>query len=301
MKALAFPVAYAFLATGLDRFRFEPWAFLGLVTVLHFVGPRARRVLGAYAPYLVFLYGYDMIRYAKPWVLSPERVHVCDIRQFESDVFAWLGASPPHVWIPQHTAPALDLFFAAPYFVFVYVVLFYATYLYRRDRPRMGRFLWTFAVGNLIAFGVWVVLPVAPPWYVAAHGCAVDVGASGSAAGLLRADQLLGISFFQTFYSHSLYTFGAMPSLHCSYPMMGLVSAWRHTSWRTRPIHIAYVTWMFLASVYLEHHYVVDGIAGMALAVLSYLFVTRLPSWRASGMRRLRALLVPAPGVGGSP
>jgi membrane-associated phospholipid phosphatase len=82
-------------------------------------------------------------------------------------------------------------------------------------------------------------------------------------------DALIGIRYFQTFYGKSTYVFGAMPSLHCTYPMIGLLTAWRHVTWKTRPIHLAYVALMFCASVYLDHHYVVDGLAGFALAGVS--------------------------------
>ena len=57
--------------------------------------------------------------------------------------------------------------------------------------------------------------------------------------------------------------------------MIGLLTAWNHITWKTRPIHIVYVTLMFCASVYLDHHYVVDGLAGFALAGVSVWIVKR--------------------------
>ena len=70
--------------------------------------------------------------------------------------------------------------------------------------------------------------------------------------------------------------FGTWPSLHCTYPMIEHMTAWRHVGWRTRPIHLLYVFWMFRASVYIDHHYLIDGLSGFCLAGLSVYTVSRL-------------------------
>ena len=49
--------------------------------------------------------------------------------------------------------------------------------------------------------------------------------------------------------------------------MNGLMTLWRQADWRTRPIHLLYVFWMFCASVYLHHHYLVDGLCFVGLSV----------------------------------
>jgi membrane-associated phospholipid phosphatase len=90
-----------------------------------------------------------------------------------------------------------------------------------------------------------------------------------SAAGLLRVDQLFGIHYYQSLYSRASSVFGAMPSMHCAYPMLGLLTAWRAASWKTRPIHILYAVTMFVGSNYLDHHWLWDGIAGLTLATVS--------------------------------
>jgi hypothetical protein len=133
----------------------------------------------------------------------------------------------------------------------------------------MRIFLWSFAFANFVAFFIWLAFPVAPPWYVNQFGCAIDVNAAPNAAGLLRVDALLHMNYFKTFYSKSAYVFGAMPSMHCAFPMIGLLSAWPQITWKTRPLHIFYVGIMFLASVYLDHHYVLDGLMGFTLAFIS--------------------------------
>jgi len=264
---------YVLFVTGTDRVR--PELILGL---LGFVGlfavARLRPFLDRMVPYALFVVVYDAIRYLRPHFLRAERVATCSVRDLELWLFSVGDGLTPGEWLAARATPATDLLFAAPYFVFVYVVLGYAVFLFFRDRERMSRFLWAFLVANLIGFSTWLLLPVAPPWYVHAHGCTVDLHAPASAAGLARVDAWLGIDYFRSFYAKSTYVFGAMPSLHCCYPMLGLMTAWRHITWRTRPLHIVYVLWMFAASTYLDHHYLVDGLAGFVVAGVAVLVVS---------------------------
>ena len=51
----------------------------------------------------------------------------------------------------------------------------------------------------------------------------MDASSPPSAAALLRVDHLLGISYFQDFYGRGMTTFGAFPSMHCAFPMVGLL------------------------------------------------------------------------------
>ena len=109
-----------------------------------------------------------------------------------------------------------------------------------------------------------------------AAGCSIDLNAQPSAAALLRVDALFGMDYFQRFYSRAASVYGAMPSMHCAYPLLGLLTAWKATSWRTRPIHIVYTLVMFVAAVYLDHHWIVDALAGWLVAIVAVLLARRL-------------------------
>lgn len=273
---------YALLTTALAGYRAEPWICVGLCLVCLALGGRFADLFNRLVPYLVFLTTYDALRYARDAFLEPHRIAVCSIRATELALFGFGSNATPGERLARLQTPALDLLFAAPYFVFAFVVIVYALVLYRLDRPRMSRFLWSFALANVIAFLIWVVVPSAPPWYQHAYGCHADLSAPASPAGLLRVDALLDVDYFSTLYGKSTYMFGAWPSLHCTYPMIGLITAWRHAGWRTRPIHTIYVLWMFCASVYLDHHYLIDGLSGFLLAALSVYVVNRVAAFRRS-------------------
>lgn len=253
----------------LARVRPEHGLLLVVCYALAFTNRRTKQFFLEVVPYLLFLYGYDLVRLGRDLFLRQDRVASCKVRAFELSLFGFGTHQTPGEWLQHFRHPSLDLLLAVPYFIFGYFVFVYATYLYFADRPRMRVYLWSFAFANFVAFAVWLAFPVAPPWYVHQYGCAIDIRAAPNAAGLLRVDAFLGIDYFKTFYSKSSYVFGAMPSMHCAFPMIGLLSAWPYVTWKTKPLHLAYVGLMFLASVYLDHHYVVDGILGFTLAYIS--------------------------------
>jgi membrane-associated phospholipid phosphatase len=58
--------------------------------------------------------------------------------------------------------------------------------------------------------------------------------------------------------------------------LLGLLTAWRVARWNTRVVHIAYTACMFIAALYLDHHWVLDAIAGWATAVVALALVDRL-------------------------
>jgi hypothetical protein len=263
------PVLYVLVIAGIGDLRVEHVVLVLIVLGLSAFGPRARAFLSDITPYVLVALGYDMVRYARRVFVTADRVTSCQLRQFELSTLAVSPGVTLQDWFQLHHAPFWDVVFAVPYTVFAYLALIYSAYLYFVDRPRMRRYLWAFAIANFISFVMWMAVPAAPPWYVRAHGCQVSMSDLPSAAGLLRVDQLFGMHYYQSLYSRAASVFGAMPSMHCAYPMLGLLTAWRAASWKTRPIHIVYAVTMFVGSNYLDHHWLWDGIAGVTLATVS--------------------------------
>ena len=263
------PVLYVLIIAGIGDLRVEHIVLVLVVLGLSAFGPRARAFLSDITPYVLVAIGYDMVRYARRLFVTADRVRGCQLRNFELSTLAVSPGVTLQDWFQVHHAPFWDVVFAVPYTVFAYLALIYSAYLYFVDRPRMRRYLWAFAIANFISFVVWMAFPAAPPWYIRAHGCDVSMSALPSAAGLLRVDQLFGMHYYETLYSRASSVFGAMPSMHCAYPMLGLLTAWRAATWKTRPIHVLYAITMFVGSNYLDHHWLWDGIAGVALACIA--------------------------------
>lgn len=254
------------LALGGDV-RPEHWIVSLLVPMIGFAGARGASFLRDAYPWLLVITTYDAVRYLRAAWVHADSVIGCSVRAAELEIFAVTPGVTAADWLVARHHIGWDLFFSVPYGVFAYLALGYATYLYFRDRPRMRHFLWSFAAANFLSFGLWLTVPAAPPWYLRSHGCGIDMTAAPSeAAALARVDALLGMDYFHAFYSRAASVFGAIPSMHAAYPMLGLLTAWKHIGWRTRPLHLAYAAWMACAALYLDHHWILDVLAGWAVA-----------------------------------
>ena len=75
--------------------------------------------------------------------------------------------------------------------------------------------------------------------------------------------------------------------MHCAYPLIGLLTAWRAAGYRTLPLHVAYTLAMFAASVYFDHHWIIDGLLGWAVAVVAVIAARNLlERWPSLGTDR---------------
>jgi membrane-associated phospholipid phosphatase len=61
--------------------------------------------------------------------------------------------------------------------------------------------------------------------------------------------------------------------------MIGLITAWQWVTWRTRPLHLLYVASMVVASVYLGHHWLIDGFAALIVSVVAFILVSAAFRW----------------------
>lgn len=263
---LALTLAYLATMAAIGDLRPEHVAVAALFLLGWVASRLTRDIMSKAAPVFLIVIGFDALRYVRPLFVTADRVHSCDLRAFDLKFFG-VGpdATVPDYFAAHHNS-ALDLFFSVPYAAFIYVAIIYSVTMYFRDRQRSGGLAWAFAMMYLIALSVWMIFPAAPPWYIRVHGCAIDLATQPGPAALARVDALLGIHYFSDFYSRGPTVFGAMPSLHNSYTVFTLIGFWPIAGKFERAAGIGYVVWMFFASLYLDHHWVVDALAGWATA-----------------------------------
>lgn len=276
----AVPLAYTAAMIAIGDLRGEHVVITLAAIALAYGSARTRSFFLGVLPLALVGIGYDLVRYARAAALRPERVLGCGLRDFELSLFQAAPGVTFSDFFAAHHAIGFDLFFAVPYAAYLYVTAALGAYFFFKDRRRMAHLLWAFMIANYLTFVIWLVFPAAPPWYLHAHGCAIDLAAPPSPAALSRVDAWLGIGYFGAFYSRAASVFGAMPSMHCAYPMIGLLTTWRGSGWKTRAIHVAYTLWMFSAAIYLDHHWVVDGLAGWLVAAFAVVVAGRLVSRR---------------------
>jgi inositol phosphorylceramide synthase catalytic subunit len=269
--SLALPLPYvglAVLALVQHRFRWDHAAVLVVALALFSIGPRTKKLfVGAYPLGLVGAL-FDAMRMVKNVGLTPANVHLCDLRAHELALFGTTMAGERvtwHDWFLVHHAPALDLVCAIPYGTFIFLILGTAAILYVRDYPRMLRFTWCWLALNVAGFVTYHLYPAAPPWYFHAHGCTVDLAAhANEGAALARVDAMLGVRYFAGMYGRSSDVFGAMPSLHCAYALLIVLVGWGAFGRTMRAVSAASLAVMCFAAVYLDHHWILDVVAGLA-------------------------------------
>jgi len=280
------PFVVVVLIAGLrGALRWDHVAIALFVIVLSYTNRTTKRLcVGLYPIGLVALL-YDTMKNIQNLGVTPERVHVCDLRAAEVHWFGITMAgtrTTVHDWLQAHATLSLDVLASIPYGTFIFVSLGAAVFLFFEDFTAMQRFMWAFFVMNVMGFITYHLYPAAPPWYYHSHGCSVDVMAHASEGpNLGRVDQLLGVHYFAGMYGRSSDVFGAMPSLHVAYPLLIALETWRHVRWPTRVAAISYFLLMWFAALYLDHHWIIDTLVGIAYCLVAAAAMRGIQHWRS--------------------
>jgi membrane-associated phospholipid phosphatase len=254
---------------------------VGLLGFLDLYNERSRLFLREFFPFIATGAVYDSMRYFY-WPGIAGRVHVEGPYLFERSWFG-IGGRTPNEWFAAHHWWTLDLACGFAYLTYVGEYLALAFFLFFRGAHKTVRTLaLAFLVVNLLGFATYFIYPAAPPWYVAQYGfgpARTDVHPAAAAAG--RFDELLGTHFFDQMYGRGVDVYGAFPSLHVAYPLIAVWAAFHEEDlrWARMPT-IAFFLLMCLSAVYLQHHYVIDLLLGIAYA-LATVALLRMPAWIA--------------------
>jgi len=299
MKRRAWPAGlgllYIALIGALGGLRADH-VFIGLLGFLDLYNEKTRAFLAHFFPFILTGAIYDSMRYYY-WPGIAGRVHVAEPHRLELSWFGLHGLTP-NEWLDAHRSPVLDLACGFAYLVYVGEYLAIAFLLFFRRRFDVLRtFALSFLVVNLLGFATYFVYPAAPPWYVTAFGdgpARMDVHSVAAAAS--RFDLLLGTHFFDEMYGRGVDVYGAYPSLHVAYPLLAAWAAFRVPELRwVRVPAVCFFLLMCLSAVYLQHHYVIDVLLGVAYAaataaIVAGLRAIHLRSLARGGDRRSTAL-----------
>ncbi|MDI1479224.1 phosphatase PAP2 family protein [Polyangium sp. y55x31] len=245
----------------------EHFVIVGLFVVLAWAGPRARRFAAIAAPFVLTGLAYDHLRL---FIHLRGEVHVGDLHEAERALFGVstsAGRVPISELVARATHTALDALTGIVYLLYLIQVFAVGAYLYFRDQERMQRLSWGFAAASLLGWMIWIVWPAAPPWYVDLYGAGPAVlDAPSNPAGGARFDALFGVNVFHAFYARSSNVFGAMPSLHVGYAVLPALATWS-LGGRLRVFTALWAAVMAFSAMYLRHHYILDILAGAAVAL----------------------------------
>jgi len=210
------------------------------------------------------------------WPGIEGRVHVAEPYELDRAWFGVDGGTLNEYFMAHHWAIA-DLATGFAYLTFVAEYIGIAMLLFLRGCiARAATFARCFFAVNMLGFITYFVYPAAPPWYVAANGfgpARTDIVPSAAAA--KRFDDLLGTHFFDGMYGRGVDVFGAIPSLHCAYPLIALVLLLGTRELRAmRWPAAAFWALMCFGAVYLQHHYVIDCLLGALYALVALAIVS---------------------------
>ena len=275
---------------------------VGLLGLLDLYNEKSRLFLTRFFPFIATGAIYDSMRYYY-WPAIAGRVHVAGPYLLERHWFG-IGGLTPNEWFDAHPHPMLDLACGFAYLVFVGEYLAVAFLLFFRRRFDVLRtFALCFLLVNVLGFITYFVYPVAPPWYVSGYGfgpARMDVHSAAAAAS--RFDQLLGTHFFDKIYGRGIDVYGAYPSLHVAYPLLAVWATFRarELRWARGPA-IGFFLLMCLSAVYLQHHYVIDVLLGIAYAIATLVLLARRPATRQRDHRSAARASSAQPWASGSP
>jgi len=254
---------------------------VGLFLLLFFASGASRRLAVALLPFVAFEVSYDWMRLCPNYTVSA--VDVGGIYAAEVSLFGVTAADGTRQTLCDyfftHHTPLADLLAGIAYLCWVPGPMAVGLWLYFTGRRREYlHFAMAFLMVNWLGFAVYYIHPAAPPWYVIEHGFRLIEGTGGSAAGLSRFDELVGLPVFSSIYVNNSNIFAAVPSLHAAYMLVATVYAARACAVpssvraaRPSPLIVvvcALVTvGIWLAAVYSCHHYVIDVLLGIATAV----------------------------------
>jgi len=250
--------------------------FFSLVILVLFLAHRqSRQFLLLASPLILKDALYDSLRYVPFDWLTP--IHIGDLYQLEQSLFGITCEGTPmliHECLALKSHPFLDAVCGFSYHLLNPVVFLIFVILWRsRGEEMTGRYAVAFLVMNLMAFATYLLYPAAAPWYVTQYGFTQPVGpVMGHAAGLIQFDHLVGSDFSARLYSLNPVVFGAVPSMHAGFTMLGSLYAFRIG----RPFGYCtafYTLFMWYSALYLQHHYLIDIVWGVGYALITYALI----------------------------
>jgi hypothetical protein len=196
--------------------------------------------------------------------------------QIVADRVIGLGALPT-AFLQQHLHPStgIEAFCVLMYTTHFFFPLFLGFYLWwRRHGEGFGELMYTDILLSFLAGLTYVALPSAPPWLAEQHGLVTGVHellkTSLNGVGLHNLAALKGDP-------RAYNVDAAFPSIHAAFPVVGflVIRKYRLPSWLLY-LETVRMVGVWFVIVYTGEHYVVDVIAGILYALVSWVIVQRL-------------------------
>jgi len=271
--------SYLALGVATSTIRHYHWLVLAAIPFAILSGEQGRRFFLDWSPLFAFWLVYDRLRLIQPFLYS--RVSVDRPFEIERWAFGWMaaGAVPAHAahsWLASSTsalAVIVRWLAQATYFSHLFLVpalicvMWLAGRRSEHSRELFKRFVRAFTILNFSAIAIYLLLPVAPPWWVTLNG--MEQPNIENVAQLNMTAAMNG-ALIQGMIRNASQWFAAVPSLHGAYPVLLLLLLRREVSRLVLAALALYAVAMWCATVVLNQHYIVDLIAGAAVATAAW-------------------------------
>jgi len=238
------------------------------------------RILGTVIAFYLFSKGLRKWWFIRDWLPFAfciaiytnlhDTIHFVNPHDIQDKLMAidqWMFGVQPCVWSEQFINPVLTDIFTFCYSTFFWYGPSVALALYFLKREKEFRHtILSIILGFYIGYILYIIFPAAPPRYMLRHEFTISLHGGY----LEKTGQIINLAAHKNR--------GAFPSLHTAGTIIALACAWRYIRWMfwiLTPIGIG----LILGTVYLRHHYVVDIIAGVALAPLALWVGAKADPW----------------------
>ncbi|MBA2278086.1 MAG: inositol phosphorylceramide synthase [Chloroflexia bacterium] len=283
-------IVYMAVAVGIYLWRgifFKPdmWALLLLVgaLVLGRLGPFLRD----WIPFVLLVFGYEYLRGIAGTIVADGRaiwrlpreavpeVHLEGLIRFDEVLFG--GSTPPKLlqnWLyVRGTIHWYDYFALVVYSMHFVLPCLFAFVLWLTHKSRFWQFTLTFCFMTYAAFAFFLLYPAAPPWLAEQWGITEGIGwPPRQVVDAIAPDNFAAFDALSIWGAASPHPVAAMPSLHASFPWLVMMFAVKYFRWWGL-VFIPYNLALWFSVVYTANHWVVDILAGIAWAIVSFAVV----------------------------
>ena len=274
--AIVFTALYLLLFYGLVGWKPDHLVLLLIILGFTLIHDYTFRVVLALSGFIGFIILYDAMTFMPNY--SVNDVHIKDLYDLEVQLFGvydnGLKVSLCE-WFEPRMTDFQSFIYGFSYLLWVPGPMIFALFLMLRDKDGVLEWAFIYLLTNVLGIIVYYLFPAAPPWYFLEYGNVLDTNIMGSEAYLSEFDRITGTTIFNSIYAKGGNVFGAIPSLHSAYPLIGLLIARRrqHKSFMIFFIFMAIGTW--IGAIYSWHHYLIDVLLGILCAYLAYLIASK--------------------------
>lgn len=269
--------SYLLIVQFLGELKSSHFAILFITLLLGFWNQKTQSFLKQLWPFLLTAILYDSMRF---YLFNLRLgIHIEDLYLLEKKIFgiSYKGlVLTPNEFLNYFTNPFLDIITGISYVTFTLEYVTISLFLYFfGERKIANSMAYGYLIVNVMGFITYHLFPAAPPWYVLKHGFIINLNAPPDPAGAIRFDHFFNVNIFKNMYSMSANVFGAMPSLHVSYPFLGFLFTLKIKRWRI--FQGLFSALMCFSAIYLYHHYLLDVLLGLTYAGITFIIVTKYP------------------------